>query len=131
MALRARRPLATASDVRAHPQRRAICAAFRQVMVDSNPRDGLFEAATPALHEVQRLSPNDSRNGSNIRALTALLESWVNDSRDCASPGKRGRDANKAPCGAGDQHNNRMKREGVSRCSHLSTGAATAPSGEQ
>ena len=37
----------------------------------------------------------------------------------------------KAPCGAGDQHNNRMKREGVSRCSHLSTGAATAPSGEQ
>ena len=27
-------------------------------------------------------SPNDSRNGSMRRALTALLESWVNDSRD-------------------------------------------------
>jgi hypothetical protein len=86
---------------------------------------------TPALQEVQRLSPNDPRNGSKFRALTALRESWVNDSRESASPGKRHRDANKAPCGAGDQHNNRMKREGVSRCSHLSTGAATAPSGEQ
>src|SRR6202011_5862361 len=28
----------------------------------------------------------DSRNGSNLRALTALLESWVNDSRDKALP---------------------------------------------
>src|ERR1700730_14636015 len=121
----------TASDVRAQWPRRCIYAAFRRVTEDSNPRDGLFEAATPALQGVQRLSPNDSRKGSNSRALTALLESWVNDSRDCGSPGERGRDANKAPCRAGDQHNNRMKREGVSRCSHLSTGAATAPSGEQ
>ena len=47
-----------------------------------------FEAATPALQEVQRLSPNDPRNGSNIRALTALRESWVNDSRDWRFPGE-------------------------------------------
>jgi hypothetical protein len=44
------------------------------------------EAATPALQGVQRLSPNDPRNGSMRRALTALLESWVNDSRDSALP---------------------------------------------
>src|ERR1700694_4163200 len=90
-----------------------------------------FEAATPALQGVQRLSPNDSRKGSNSRALTALLESWVNDSRDSASPGKRHRDANKAPCGAGEQQTNRIKRERVSRCSHFTTGAATALPGEQ
>ena len=47
------------------------------------------------------------------------------------SPGSAHRDANKAPCGAGEQHNNRTKREGVSRCSQLSTGVAKAPSGEQ
>src|SRR3984893_14174648 len=79
----------TASDVRAQWPRRCIYSAFRRVTEDSNPRDGLFEAATPALQGVQRLSPNDSRNGSNIRALTALLESWVNDSRDGVLPGER------------------------------------------
>src|SRR6266516_3032406 len=35
---------------------------------------------------VQRPSPNDPRNGSKGRALTALLESWVNDSRGSALP---------------------------------------------
>ena len=76
-----------------------------------------------ALQGVQRSSPNDSRKGSNSRALTALLESWVNDSRDSASPGKRHRDANKAPRGAGEQQTNRTTREGVSRCSHLPLGS--------
>ena len=46
-----------------------------------------LRSSTPALQGVQRLSPNDSRNGSNSRALTALLESWVNDSRGSRSPG--------------------------------------------
>ena len=79
---------ATASDGRAHSDRLCIYAAFRRVIDGSNPRDGLLERpATPALQEVQCLSPNDSRKGSNSRALTALLESWVNDSRDKRSPG--------------------------------------------
>src|SRR5439155_4320571 len=34
----------------------------------------------------QRPSPNDSRKGSTRRALTALLESWVNGSRDWPIP---------------------------------------------
>ena len=89
------------------------------------------EAATPALQGVQRPSPNDSRNGSKLRALTALVESWVNDSRDSASPGKCHRDANKAACGAGEQQINHTKREGVSRCSQSTTGVATALPGEQ
>jgi len=40
-----------------------------------------------------------------------------------APPGERHRDANKAPCSAGEQHNNRTKREGVSRCSQQSLGS--------
>src|SRR6202049_18738 len=88
-----------------------------------NPRDGLLKAITPSPRGAQRSSPNDSRKGSNSRALTALLESWVNDSRDSASPGKRHRDANKAPRGAGEQQTNRARREGVSRCSHLPLGS--------
>src|SRR5438093_13285619 len=43
------------------------------------------------------------------------------------SPGSAHRDANKAPCGAGDQQTNRMKREGVSRCSHLPLGPLRRP----
>jgi hypothetical protein len=43
------------------------------------------------------------------------------------SPGSAHRDANKAPCGAGEQHNNRTKREGVSRCSHLPLGPLRRP----
>ena len=38
------------------------------------------------------------------------------------SPGKRHRDANKAPRGAGEQQTNRAKRRGVLRCSHLPLG---------
>src|SRR6266852_381032 len=44
-----------------------------------------------------------------------------------APPGERHRDANKAPCGAGEQHNNRTKREGVSRCSQQSLGSLRRP----
>src|SRR5579862_657082 len=40
---------------------------------------------TSALQGVQRSSPNDSHNGSKLRALTALPESWVNDSREGSS----------------------------------------------
>jgi hypothetical protein len=43
------------------------------------------------------------------------------------SPGSAHRDANKAPCGAGEQQTNRMKREGVSRCSHLPLGSLRRP----
>src|SRR5438105_6334086 len=64
-----------------------------------------------ALHGVQRSSPNDSRKGSTSRALTALLESWVNDSRAWAVPTGTPSRANKAPCDAGEQHNNRTQRE--------------------
>jgi len=39
------------------------------------------------------------------------------------SPGSVHRDANKAPRGAGEQHNNRAKREGVSRCSQQLLGS--------
>src|ERR1700687_1820747 len=44
-----------------------------------------------------------------------------------APPGERHRDANKAPCSAGEQHNNRTKREGVSRCSQQSLGSLRRP----
>src|ERR1700681_1209790 len=44
-----------------------------------------------------------------------------------APPGERDSDANKAPCGAGEQHNNRTKREGVSRCSQQSLGSLRRP----
>src|SRR2546422_9942850 len=47
-----------------------------------------WKAITPSSRGAQRSSPNDSRNGSNSRALTALLESWVNDSRDGRFPGE-------------------------------------------
>src|SRR5216683_3700064 len=70
-----------------------------------------FEAITPSPRGAQRSSPNDSRKGSNSRALTALLESWVNDSRDWAVPTGTPSRANKAPCGAGEQHNNCTQRE--------------------
>ena len=83
----------TASDVRAQWPRRCIYAAFRRVTEGSNPRDGLLKAITPSPLGAQRSSPNDSRKGSNSRALTALLESWVNDSRDWAVPQERHRDA--------------------------------------
>ena len=52
-----------------------------------NPRDGLLKAITPFPRGAQRSSPNDSRKGSKLRALTALRESWVNDSRDQRSLG--------------------------------------------
>jgi hypothetical protein len=105
------------------PRSARLSRAFLRVTKRSNPRDGLFKAITPSPRGAQRSSPNDSRKGSNSRALTALLESWVNDSRDSASPGKRHRDANKAPRGAGEQQTNRARREGVSRCSHLPLGS--------
>src|SRR6266702_3222167 len=44
-----------------------------------------------------------------------------------APPGERHRDANKAPCSAGEQHNNRTKREGVSRCSQQLLGSLRRP----
>src|ERR1700681_2530368 len=86
-----------------------------------------LKAITSSPRGAQRSSPNDSRKGSNSRALTALLESWVNDSRDSASPGQRNRDANKAPRGAGEQQTNRARREGVSRCSQQSLGSLRRP----
>lgn len=46
------------------------------------------ESITSSPRRAQRSSPNDSRNGSQSRALTALLESWVNDSRDARFPGE-------------------------------------------
>ena len=113
IALRARRPLAgvTASDVRAHRHRLCVYAASRRVIEGSEPRDGHWKAITPSPRGAQRASPNDSRKGSNSRALTALLESWVNDSCDWAVPtGTRSR-ANKAPRGAGEQQTNRAQRE--------------------
>jgi pimeloyl-ACP methyl ester carboxylesterase len=60
-----------------------LASAGYRVTAGSNPGDGLLEGPlTPALQGAQRPAPNDSRKGSNSRALTALLESWVNDSRD-------------------------------------------------
>src|ERR1700681_2029686 len=44
-----------------------------------------------------------------------------------APPGERHRDANKAPCSAGEQHNNRTKRRGVLRCSQQSLGSLRRP----
>ena len=105
------------------PRSARLSRAFLRVTKGSNPRDGLSKAITPSPRGAQRSSPNDSRKGSNSRALTALLESWVNDSRDSASLGKCHRDANKAPRGAGEQQTNRARREGVSRCSHLPLGS--------
>src|SRR5207247_6586912 len=85
----ARRALAgTASDVRAQCHRLCLYAAFRRVTEGSEVRDGLPKAITPASRGAQRSSPNDSRNGSNRRALTALLEPWVNGSRDWRFPGE-------------------------------------------
>ena len=78
----------TASDVRAQCHRLCLYAAFRRVTEGSELRDGLLKAITPRPRGAQRSSPNDSRNGSNRRALTALLESWVNDSRDWRFPGE-------------------------------------------
>ena len=109
------------------PRSARLSRAFLRVTKGSNPRDGLLKAITPSPRGAQRSSPNDSRKGSNSRALTALLESWVNDSRDSASPGKRHRDANKAPRGAGEQQTNRARREGVSRCSQQSLGSLRRP----
>src|SRR6202049_2711855 len=43
------------------------------------------------------------------------------------SPGSVHRDAHTAPRGAGEQHNNRAKREGVSRCSQQSLGSLRRP----
>lgn len=40
----------------------------------------------PSTRGAQRSSPNDSRNGSTRRALTAPLEPWVNGSRDGGFP---------------------------------------------
>src|SRR5437899_7934182 len=59
----------------------------------------------------------------NSRALTALLESWVNDSRDGVLPGSAQSRRQQSACGAGEQHNNRTKREGVSRRSQQSLGS--------
>ena len=79
---------ATASDVRAQCHRLCLYAAFRRVIEGSEVRDGLPKAVTPSPRGAQRSSPNDSRNGSNRRALTALLEPWVNGSRDGRFPGE-------------------------------------------
>jgi len=63
------------------PRSARLSSALLRVTKARNPRDGLFSRPfTPALRGVQRLSPNDPRNGSMRRALTVLRESWVNDS---------------------------------------------------
>src|SRR3984893_6256098 len=96
-----------------------------------NPRDGLLKAITPSPQGVQRSPPNDSRKGSNSRALTALLESWVNDSRDLsAPPGERNRDAEQAPCSAGEQQSNCTQREWCPVL-RVPPAAATGAPGEQ
>ena len=78
----------TASDVRAQWQRLCVRAAFRRVIEGS--RNHVMASGRPSRLSAARKRnaplPNDSRNGSNRRALTALLESWVNDSRDQALP---------------------------------------------
>src|ERR1700693_4695631 len=62
-------------------------ASVLRVTKGSNPRDGLSRGRHVLYRDgAQPLSPNDSRNGSMRRALTVLLESWVNDSRDKALP---------------------------------------------
>lgn len=80
-------PLATYARI---PRLARLSRASRQVTAGSNPRDGLGASPSRLLpRRVQRSSPNDSRNGSNSRALTALLESWVtrrNQPRDGPRP---------------------------------------------
>src|SRR5450432_377370 len=68
------------------PPSARLSSGFLRMTKARNPRDGLLQAITPSPRGAQRSSPNDSRKGSNSRALTALLESWVNDSRDWAVP---------------------------------------------
>src|SRR5207302_1870081 len=84
-------PLMTYAHI---PPSARLSSGFLRMTKARNPRDGLLKAITPSPRGAQRSSPNDSRKGSNSRALTALLESWVNDSRDSgAPPGERNRDA--------------------------------------
>jgi hypothetical protein len=55
-----------------HRHRLCIYAASRRVIEGSEPRDGLLTAITPSPRRAQRAAPNDSRNGSQARALTVL-----------------------------------------------------------
>ena len=110
------------------PPSARLSSGFLRMTKARNPRDGLLKAITPSPRVAQRSSPNDSRKGSNSRALTAFRESWVNDSRDQALPrGSAIATPSKRRCGAGEQHNNRTKREGVSRCSQQSLGSLRRP----
>src|SRR5450755_1441568 len=65
------------------------------------------------------------------RALTALLESWVNDSRDEALPrGSAVATPSKRRAGAGEKHNNRTQREWCPVL-RVPPAAATGALGEQ
>ena len=77
-------PLVTYARI---PRSAALSTGFLRMTKARNPRDGLSRGRHVFCRDgAQRPSPNDSRNGSMRRALTVLLESWVNDSRDKALP---------------------------------------------
>ena len=69
------------------PRSARLSSGLLRMTKARNPRDGLLKAITPFPRGAQRSSPNDSRKGSKLRALTALRQSWVNDSRDQRSLG--------------------------------------------
>jgi hypothetical protein len=113
------------------PPSARLSSGFLRMTKARNPRDGLSKAITPSPRGAQRSSPNDSRKGSNSRALTALLESWVNDSRDKALPrGSAIATPSKRRVALAISKPT-TRNGGVSSVLASTTGAATAPSGEQ